>query len=353
MVEQSARPYRPSWIDFVLTRLRRLPFPPLVFFALVFIVLLVILHIPLWLDGSVAAGTFVPAFAVDVLWIPFGLGYIYFLEVAAKRSIAQFRPALPEVEERAYEEIAYRFTTLPAWPTLVLTIIGVAFGVSEGLRIPFPFTGDLTHVFRIIFLLLSSFGYAFLPLFFYTAIRHLVQIHNLFGRVQKVNLFNLQPLYGLAGVAMMVGGFFVFAALMNVLSIELYNRQIYQNVQAADGGEVQLVLSVTVALLALAALILPLYGIHNKIEDEKRRVLAELGEQVDELRNDLQTDIRAKTFENIQGLERGINALFNMRSNVTLIPAWPWKPGALRAFFSTIGLPLFIWLMQRVLSQYF
>lgn len=347
-----ARPYKPSWLDFVLTRLRRLPFPPLIFFVLIYAIFLVLMHIPLWLDGSLVAGTFMLVFAVDAIWIPYGLGYIYFLEVAANQSIRQFRPALPEVGEREYEDIAYRFTTLPAWPTLILTIVGIAFGVGEGLRVPLPFSGELIQVFRIAYVLFSSMGYAFLPIMVYTAIRHLFQIHNLFDRVQKVNLFNLQPLYGLSGVAMMVGGFFVFGALISFWGIELYNREIYVDVPAASADDIVLIISVGVALLALVALILPLYGIHNKIEDEKRRVLAELGDQVDELRNDLQTDIRAKTFENIQGLERGINALFNMRNNVTLIPAWPWKPGALRNFFTAIGLPLFIWLMQRVLSQY-
>lgn len=340
------KPYAPSWIDRLLAWIDTLPIPPLGFFVLLYAFGLMAIHLALWMEGYLPWGTFHPPFLFDVIWIPYGLGYIYLMERAAVRSIHQFRPLL-EVSDAEYDLIAYRFTTLPALPTFVFTLIGAAIGIASSIIINFPFVGpegfSLPYLLWILF---YGLAYISLPVLTLAGFRLLYQIDQLFRRVQKVNLFHLQPMYGITGVAMVVSGYFIISAYLNIVS-ELYLGT------STTNAEMALTFSAVIFVIALVLVFLPLSGIRRKIDEAKRTYLADLGIQIEGLSRDLQADVSNRKFENIQGFERSLAALFNLRTQVQAIPAWPWQPGAFRNFFSAIGLPLFIWLMQRVLSQYF
>ncbi len=341
-----ARPYKPSWIDRLLNWIDSLPFPPLVFFVLLCVLYVLVMHLSLWLEGYLPWGAFHPTFIFDSIWIPYGLGYIYFMDRAAVRSIHQFRPLL-EVADAEFETIAYRFTTLPARATLVLSILGVSMGLESALSTNFPFLGP--GGFSFTFLLWAGFfalGSIAFPVLVFGGFRLLYQIDQLFRRVQKVNLFHLQPMYGLAGVAMVVSGYFIIGANLNAIA-ELYLGT------ANSAADTALRDSAIIFVIALTLVILPLSGIRRKIDEAKRSFLADLGVQIEGLSRDLQSEIGERKFENVQGFERSLAALFNLRTQVQAIPAWPWQPGAFRNFLSAIGLPLLIWLAQRVLSQYF
>lgn len=130
-----AAPYQPSWISRFLAWVDRLPVSGLLFYMLVYGAFVLLTHLTAWLDGHLTAGAFNSNFAFDMIWVPFGLGYIHLMERAADRSIKEFRPALT-VSDEEYAGIAYRFTTLPALPVLGLTLLGLAIGMYEvlGLR---------------------------------------------------------------------------------------------------------------------------------------------------------------------------------------------------------------------------
>lgn len=338
--------YKPSWIDRLLHWIDTLPVPPLVFFILLYAFDLLAIHLVLWLEGYLPWGAFHPTFVFDSIWIPYGLGYIYFMDRAAVRSIHQFRPLL-EISDAEFETIAYRFTTLPALPILLLTLLGAVEGIATSLVTNFPFLGP--GGFSFTFLLWAGFaalGYIAFPVLAFGGFRLLYQIDQLFRRVQKVNLFHLQPMYGLAGVAMVVSGYFIIGANLNVIA-ELYLGT------ATSSADTALTDSAVIFVIALVMVILPLSGIRRKIDEAKRTYLADLGVQIEGVSRDLQADVSERKFEDIQGLERSLNALFNLRTQVQAIPAWPWQPGAFRNFISAIGLPLLIWLAQRLLSQFF
>ncbi len=338
--------YKPSWIDRLLHWVDTLPISPAVFFLLIYIVCVLGMNVPVWLEGIRPPGQFVTTFFFDATWLPFITGFIYLMNKTAENAIASFRPLL-EVSQDEFEELATRFKTLPQIPILIFSLLGLAIGVSESsLRIYIFAQPGPPAISEIAWLIFNNSAFVFLPVWFYFAFRQLVQVNRLFGLVKKVNLFDLQQFYGLTSVTLVVGSFFIALANLNYV-IEVFGGT------ASLTTEENIGIYLTSVGIGLLMVILPLYGIHNKINREKRAVLSELGQQVETLRTDLQADIREHKFENIQGFERSLAALFNLRAQVQAIPAWPWQPGALRNFFSAIGLPLLIWLAQRVLSQYF
>ncbi|TAK13753.1 MAG: hypothetical protein EPO32_04055 [Anaerolineae bacterium] len=340
------RTYRPSWIDHLLNWVDSLPFPPAVFFILLYVLCVLGMNVPLWLEGAYPPGQFVTAFFFDATWLPFVTGFIYLMNGTAESAIASFRPML-DVSDVEFDEIAYRFRTLPRVPILIFSLLGLAVGISESAARHYVFAQPGMPTFsEITWYIFNNSAFIFLPVWFYFAFRQLVQVNRLFGMVKKVNLFDLQQLYGLTSVTLVVGSFFLALANLN------YVIEVFGGTASLTNEETVNIYLINVGV-ALLMVILPLYGIHNKINREKRNVLSELGQQVESLRNDLQADVSGRKFENIQGLERSLTALFNLRGQVQAIPAWPWQPGSLRNFLSAIGLPLFIWLMQRVLSQYF
>lgn len=336
----TVRPFKPSWLDTLLDWVSSLKITSALFYFLLYLACVLAIHLALWLEGRLEWGLFDSYVFFDVIWFPLGLGYIHFMERVAQRSIEEIRPALG-VSAEEFEGIRYRFTTLPFGPILLITIVGLVFGLLLAFR-----AGSIESVSSILWSGLSGLGYTFLPIWLYAAYRHVSQIDDLYTRVKKLNLFNLQPLYGLARVAMVVGIFLVLLVNINFLS-ETY----FGSVTQTPGMIVTL--SAIGILAAIAVFVVPVLGIHRKIEKDKTRLLAENAEQIESLRRDIQGDMESRNFKNIDGLEKGLSALLKVRESMTAIPTWPWSPGTFGRFASAIMLPLIVWLLQRVLAPFF
>lgn len=163
----------------------------------------------------------------------------------------------------------------------------------------------------------------------------------------RINLFNLQPLYGLANVAIIVAVFFILIANLN------YASEMFLGTRTMASIEAVLLLSGAMLSLGLVVMVVPLLGIHKRIELEKRSMLAETAGQIEGLRSQLRETLLNEDFGQIQGIEKALATVFAMRANIQAIPGWPWSPGTLRNFATAILLPLVIWLAQRLLSPLF
>ncbi|MCW5876678.1 MAG: hypothetical protein KIS85_07315 [Anaerolineales bacterium] len=331
------RPYKPSWLDGLLDWVNSLKISAPLFYILLYIASILVIHLALWLEGSLDWGAWETRVFFDVLWAPLGLGYIHFMERVAKRSVEEIRPALG-ISASEFEAIRYRFTTLPFWPILIITVLGLVIGMYFSLQV-----GSTARASSILWSVLSGFGYTLLPIWLYAAYRYVSQIDDLYTKVKKLNLFNLQPLYGLARVAMVVGIFLVLMVNLNFVS-ETYLGSVTQSPEAI------LFLSALGISAAVAVFVIPVLGIHRKIEKDKTNLLAENAEQIESLRGEIQSDMEGRNFKNIDGLEKGLSALLKVRESIGAIPTWPWSPGTLRSFASAIMLPLIVWLLQRVLT---
>ncbi|MEX1072002.1 MAG: hypothetical protein WEC37_05185 [Anaerolineales bacterium] len=334
------RQFTPSWIDWVIDWVESLPIPPLFFYILFYAFNVIVVHLAYWIGGDLTPGQLRSTFFFDVTWMPFFLGYLHLMKRTARQSVEEFRPAL-DISRSKFDKIKYEFTTLPFWPVLLLSIVGALGGILA-------FLNSLTDLSagNIVWSVISGGGYTFLPVWLYASYRHITKINGLYKQVDNLNLFNLQPLYGLSRVAMLVGGFIIIIINMN------YLWEVFLGTPSMS-QETIILLSFVLLIFALAVIIAPIWGIHRRIEDKKRTMLAANAEQIVALEQSLQDDLKRKKFTNVDGIGKGLSALFSMRANIQAIPAWPWQPGAFRNFASAILLPLLIWLAQRILTQYF
>src|SRR5688500_7584103 len=109
-----------SWVDVVTDLIDRLPGPPWVTYAILTVVSIAATVVLRLLDGApinpltivYAALTFTP-FAV-----------MFYINRAAKRALADFRPALGELEPE-YDELERRLATTSAATGIVGAIIGI------------------------------------------------------------------------------------------------------------------------------------------------------------------------------------------------------------------------------------
>ncbi|MCW5873573.1 MAG: hypothetical protein KIS88_02895 [Anaerolineales bacterium] len=334
------RPFKPSWLDSLMDWVSALKIASPLFYILLYVACVLVIHLALWFEGRLDWGMLDSYIFFDVIWFPLGLGYVHYMERVAQRSIAEIRPAL-SVSDSEFESIRYRFTTLPFWPILIITVLGFIFGMLLAFQ-----SGSTDSISSILWAGLSGLGYTFLPIWLYAAYRHVSQIDDLYTKVKKLNLFNLQPLYGLARVAMVVGIFLVLLVNINFLS-ETYFGSVTQT------PEMIVTLSMIGITAAVAVFVIPVLGIHRKIEKDKTNLLAENAEQIESLRGDIQSDMEGRNFKNIDGLEKGLSALLKVRESITAIPTWPWSPGTFGKFASAIVLPLIVWLLQRVMTPFF
>jgi hypothetical protein len=118
--------YHPSWQNQLFEGVDRLPIPNLAVYGLVLLGLVLLGHLIPWLEGRLAWG------AIDFYQLNFLMWFLvisisedYF--VASSRSaLRRFRPAL-NVSQEEFEQIAFRFTHVPARTGWILTAVGVLF----------------------------------------------------------------------------------------------------------------------------------------------------------------------------------------------------------------------------------
>ena len=124
-VESEARPYSPSWVDYVIKWVEWLPGPSWLFYLLLWLVLFLVANVIKWVDGSQPPGTIEPLWALRVVQGPYFLALMHYLKGAADAALRAFRPALT-VSEAEYNRLYHQLTMLPARGALLAGGIGGA-----------------------------------------------------------------------------------------------------------------------------------------------------------------------------------------------------------------------------------
>jgi hypothetical protein len=101
----------------------------------------------------------------------------------------------------------------------------------------------------------------------------------------------------------------------------------------------------------VAAFLLPLLGMHQRLVREKAKFEAEVNEGVELAYRELQKQVRSRSFGNVDELEKSLSALLRMREVVAKLSTWPWQPETLRGLLAAVGLPVAIWLIQYGLGR--
>jgi hypothetical protein len=189
-----------------------------------------------------------------------------------------------------------------------------------------------------------TIGFSLVFLLVYQTIRRLLLMIDVYALVEKINIFNLQSLYTLSGLNVRTG--FV---LIIYLNLNLVARLLLET------GPQSTVIAITLVevILIVLVFILPVLGIHQRIQKNKDELLNENGAKLELVNHDLNVLLGRKKLSEIGDYERGISILLTIRKEIRAISTWPWNPATFRGFLSAVLLPILLFVMQQVLLRFF
>jgi hypothetical protein len=279
-------------------------------------------------------------FVLLSVWAVIPLAAIRHLDRLAAQAIERLRPAL-DIDAASLAAIRQDFATMPARPLLLANLLGMVSLIpvlrfSPEVFEPFLLAGWRQPV--IWGLLYLNFG--LLGALVYHSVRQLALVSHAYAQVTQIDVSQLAPLYALAGLAGRTALIWTAALTASVLAAP--------RILSSHG--LATVMFAGMALLAMAAAILPLLGVHRRLVDHKNELLAEADRHV-------QATIRAiyacAESEDAAGVEMHSKILAQLRAARAVqdgIATWPWQPGSPRALFSALMLPILISLGQRGLD---
>ena len=242
-----------------------------------------------------------------------------------------------------YGRLRYQLTTLPARPTLLVSLIGVisivllnvmldSFGDFSGLG-AFPISRTLIYLTYV-------GAWWVVAAFLYHTVHQLRTINLIYTHYTRVNLFKLRPLYGLSGVTALTGvSLTAITYGWMVINPELW------------GDLISMAIVLPITALAFAAFIWPLLGIHRLLEEGKGRLLDECSLRLEAAIAELHRRVDSGGLEGMDDLNKTISSLEIERNLLEGIPTWPWRTETVRLLITALALPLGLWFIQYVLQR--
>jgi hypothetical protein len=342
--ERGTLPYTPSWIHPLSDAIDRLPGPRWIAYAGIAIVGIVLQHAQLWSTGRVEVGTLDRVQAYwglvigAVFWLP---GY---LERSARANFERFRPAL-ELSREASDRLGFELTIIPGRMSLAITAlaalatVGAIIGDPEGSS----FAGLPPLMLALAFVIQTAVAAVLLQVI-YRLVRQVRLVREILERHVEVDLFRPGPLHAIAGLTARPGALLTLLLATVVLVVPFSTEPVAFLVAWAP-------VLLAPPLIAIVAFVAPLTGAHRRLEAQKDRLQDATELRIRSLLDDLDRDVDARDLARADAYSKTLATLLVERDILAKLPTWPWSTATLRAFFTTILLPLALFLLQQVLSR--
>ena len=268
------------------------------------------------------------------------VGAIHLANRVAGRALLRFRPALA-VSEDEFSRQHHALTTTPT-PVLLATLAAGA-GLLWLVTVTDPtFYGMLSPCNRPAVLLVGWLNSAALLLATYHSARYLGQIRRLHARAPVVNLFERGPLFAFSTLSSRLALMFAAVSYAFVLafpsSLENLPTVIY-------------LLGINLPLI-LTIFIYPLYGMHQRMVEEKQLLLQDSARRIQGALASFQSGAVPRAPAGVDP-HRRLTSLIEEENYLRRIPTWPWEPGTLTAVLTAVFLPLMLVVAQQVVGRYF
>lgn len=337
----SGSQYQPSWIDRLIQGIDRLPGPAWLFYVIGILALALLISVVLWIDRSVPFGSYGSFQGIFPPFVFYFLALYHYLTRVGSRSLQQFRPLL-EADEAEFARIEFELSALPrglGWLAIIIALVTLpSFFLNKqafGDRAPNTALPYLVAAVSAVF-----FGATMLCLIF-RSLRQLRMVHSLHSRATNINLLNLEPAHAFSGLTARTG---IGISLLIILG--------YARAPSALTGSFVVGGYAMMAVPAILVFLVPVMGMRDRLSEEKKRVLRETSDLLQVSSDKLDEKIGAGDYSDLQGMETAIRALIRKREMLEKIPTWPWDPGTVRGFASTLILPIILWLITRLLGRF-
>lgn len=333
--------YRLSPINRVLIAVKKLPLPYWLVYLGLFLIEAALFHLISWQDGWVPRYSLEPIDFLYPLWLWGPLLAMTYLDDVAKYSLRAFAPMLDDDPETiASLEVA--FTSMPAGPVLITGLVWLLVYTLFMLA-TFETVLQIYQLGPLAMWWSGIMGLITFPIggaLYYHSIRQLRLVSQTLGRVKHFNLFRLEPVYAFSGLTARTG--LVWLVMLTL-------TQVFFPLTLVSGP--QIIIYVVQALLVFAAFVLPLWNVHQRLVDEKRRLLADINQRLESKLQRLHRSLDADHLDELDGIRQAIGGLQDEREILSKIPTWPWRTETLTGFASAMLLPIVLFLIQLVLER--
>ena len=340
--ENEEHVYTPSWIDRFTAWVERLPGASWSYYLGIAIVFLLIQSIISWVEGANPIGTLNPVQVFISGVIAFFLWLFYYLDERAGAAVEILRPALT-ISEDKYQELLFRLTSLPNWPTilasLVMLAIALVFELINGTYYPealieFPVSAIL---FRILYLLTWCLFGAFM----YHTIHQLRLINYIYTTYTRVNLFRMKALYAFSNLSAITAG----SLAIIISGFIIVNPNL-------DINDPAILIWIFVFLItALVTFIWPQLGMHRLQDAEQERCLDEAYLRLQATISELHQQLDNGELERMEELNFAIASLEIEINTLKKIRTWPWEPETLQILITALAFPLGLWIIQFIVER--
>lgn len=336
------RPYAPAWINQLTWWIDRAPGPPWLVFAGMLAITEAISLLQAQIGGAGAnlnlvTGIFYGVLPVALLWL------IYYLDGEAHEAMDTFEPAL-NVSKAELARLRYGLTVVPAGPALVVTMLAVLAQASEYILDP---AGSVIVGLSPGGLALRALGEGLVTILIvvllYHTLRQLRAVDRVHALATRIDLFRPAPLYAFSLLTSRTAIGLILIVAASVVADPTTTAQMSTVYLAIwIGGMVA---------VSVAAFVLPLRGMHQRITAEKSRLQGEAGERLKATIAALHRSVDRDDLAQADGLNKTLASLVSEREVLERLPTWPWRPGTLGTFVTALGLPIVLFLITRFLDR--
>lgn len=343
VVDIADRPYAPSWLHSLVASVERLPGPPWVTYAIVWVVATLLWHAQVWSTGSVAVGAFDPASAFWGYLAPALLWSATYFERVAAAAFDAFRPALTLPVDAA-ARLRYELVVVPARPAWVITVLAVGLTAAD-----IALSGNPSYVGAPLPMLVLNFA---LQVIYVSVMFQLVyRLGRQMGLVRRtlatsvvIDTFRPGPLNAFAMLTSRPGAILTLLTASSLLLVP------------APSDTAGALLSwapyvVAPPIIAAIAFVVPLTGAHAALVGQKEQLQDEAEARIQGILADINRDVDARDLGRADELNKTLSSLLIQRDILAKLPTWPWSIGTLRSFVSAILLPMTLFLLQQALSR--
>jgi hypothetical protein len=284
------------------------------------------------------------------------LGVLHYLDHTAGQSWDRFRP-VTNLDDAAAARTRYELTVTPARGGLVLLILGYLTNTIWYLADPAGVgIAGQPALFVAMRVVIEGYLAGVLYILLYQTLRQLVIVNRLHDSATHVDLMRPQGVHAMSRLTARSAMGIVFIAILTGLPVPGNSEQSWL--------ASVLIFSLPMLMLAMAAFFVPLRGLHDRLVEEKGRLLGATATHLRTTREALhqlvddeaanRTDEAASRIAQtrIDALSKAQTALIQERDLIGRFSTWPWDPSTLRAVVSAIALPIVLFLVTRVLDRF-
>jgi hypothetical protein len=332
--------YPPSWADRLTDWIHRLPGPGWPYYLGSGLLVLAALAIAMWAEGSDVISSFPAAYLFYVAATPFFIALFGILDGVAEKALDSMREALTTSQDE-FDDLRYRLTTLPWWPTLWSSL--VVFAVTLPLDYisgAMPGGGDPPTASAVVAYIVYRTLWWVMGALLYHTLHQLRLIHHILTQRTTINVFHMAPLYAFSSLTALtaigiVGPPYLFLAL---------NPGSFYQVVA-------LVQVIPILLVGVAVFVWPLLGVHGLLAAEKARLSDESTTRLEATLAMLHERVDSGDLSDMDDLDKAIAGLEAEQRLIAAVPTWPWDPAMVRLLITAIALPLGLSLAQLLIER--